>query len=134
MQTIKMTILIKADVSSVWEALTDPDVIARWGAGPAEMTDQEGTNFSLWKGDIHGRNLYVVPEEKLVQEWYAGKWDQPSKVTLTLAPIDKGVQIDLLHENVPDNEVKEIKQGWEDYYLGPMKEYLESHKESENFE
>ena len=34
-------------------------------------------------------------------------------------------RIDFLHEGVPDNETKDIAQGWKDYYLGPLKEYVE---------
>ncbi len=59
---------IFASGEKVWEALTDPKIIVKWGAGPAEMDRHDGTEFKLWGGDIHGKNVEVVPEEKLVQE------------------------------------------------------------------
>lgn len=36
------------------------------------------------------------------------------------------VLIDLLHTDIPDNEAEDIEQGWKEYYLGPLKKYLEN--------
>jgi len=67
----------------------------------------------------------VTPQQKLVQEWYGGDWDEPSIATFTLTQEDGAVRIDFLHERVPDKEAKDIEDGWKEYYLGPLKEYLE---------
>jgi activator of HSP90 ATPase len=79
----------------------------------------------LWGGDIYGKNIEVVPEKKLVQEWFNGDWPKPSLVTFTLKPQDNETILELEHLYVPDDEVDEIDQGWDEYYLGPMKEMLE---------
>lgn len=73
----------------------------------------------LWK------NIKVVDGKKLIQEWFGGKWESPSKVTFTLKEKDGAIEIDLLHEGVPDKEAKDIDQGWKTYYLGPLKKLLE---------
>lgn len=52
-------------------------------------------------------------------------WDQPSKVTFDLSQKNGKIKISLLHENIPDSEASDISDGWDSYYLGPMKEYLE---------
>jgi hypothetical protein len=31
----------------------------------------------------------------------------------------------LIHEDIPDENVKDINDGWKDYYLGPLNDYLE---------
>ncbi len=125
MKTIKQTYHIKALPAVVWKALLDPSEIENWGGGPAVMTEHEGADFSLWGGDIHGTNLEVLHEEKLVQDWFGGDWDEPSRVTFTLTPEERGTTIELLHENIPDSEVADITEGWDLYYLGAMKKYLE---------
>ena len=126
MKTIKKQYIILAPVEKVWRALVDPKLMEAWGAGPALMSDQPGTKFSLWGGDIHGTNLEVEEEEKLVQDWFSGKWPEPSRVTLSLIPEDDGTKVDLLHERVPDDEADEISDGWDSYYLGAIKSYLEN--------
>lgn len=128
MKTITQKYFINAPIEKVWNALTNNKEIDGWGAGPAKMDDKEGTDFSLWDGSIWGKNIEVIKHKKLVQEWYSNeenKWTEPSIVTFTLSENSDGVTIDLLHENIPDKNVKDIEEGWKDYYLGPMMDYLE---------
>jgi uncharacterized protein YndB with AHSA1/START domain len=128
-KTIKQKYLIKAPVDKVWQALVDVHIIEGWGAGPAKMDNLVGTKFSLWGGSIWGKNLKVVPREKLVQDWYSDeqpKWEKPSKVTFTLQSENGSTKLELLHEDIPDANAKDIADGWKDYYLGPLKQYLEA--------
>src|SRR3990167_1193611 len=125
MKTIKQEYKICSKIDRVWEALTKPKEIEAWGAGSAKMDDKVGTKFKLWGGDIHGTNTKVVKNKVLEQDWYGGDWPQPSKVTFTLSEVSGKVKVNLVHENVPDEEAENIGEGWKDYYLGPLKDYLE---------
>ena len=125
MKTIKQAYLIDAPIEKVWNALVVPKEIENWGAGSAKMDDKVGTKFELWGGDIHGKNTRVVKNKILEQDWYGGDWPQPSKVTFLLSEENGKTKLDLIHENVPDEEAKNIDEGWKDYYLGPLKDYLE---------
>lgn len=125
MKKIKKKYLMNAPIGKVWESLVNPKIIEKWGGGPAEMSEKENVEFKLWGGDIHGRNTEVIPNKKLVQDWYGGDWDNPSKATFTLTEKEDGTVLELVNENVPDDEAEEISSGWDDYYLGPMREYLE---------
>jgi activator of HSP90 ATPase len=84
-----------------------------------------GTEFTLWDGDIHGKNIKVVPNKKLVQEWFSGDWEKSSIVTFTLIKKGNKTELNLLHEDVPNEEIKDISDGWKTYYLGPLKQLLE---------
>ena len=125
MKIIKQTYFIKAPIERVWQALVDPKEIEGWGAAPAKMDDKIGTQFSLWGGDIYGKNIELKAPTKLKQEWYGGSWPKPSIVTFTLTPEKTGTRLDLIHEDVPDEEVDDFADGWESYYCGAIKEYLE---------
>ncbi len=126
MKAIRQTYHIKASIEEVWRALVDPKYIEGWGGGPAKMSDKVGSQFSLWGGDIHGKNIEVVPGKLLVQEWFGGKWDSPSIATFNLSSKNDETTIDFVHEDVPESDYEDIEQGWKDYYLGPLKDYLES--------
>jgi len=125
MKTIVQDYHINAPIEKVWEALVNPKDIDGWGGGPTKMDDKEGTKFSLWGGDIHGTNIEVETFKKLVQEWYGGKWKEPSIVTFKLEKQGNSTDLNLLQENVPDDEYKDIDDGWKEYYLGPLKDYVE---------
>lgn len=125
MKTIKQTYLINSSSRNVWQALVDPEIIAKWGGGPAKMDDKVGTEFTLWDGDIYGKNIQVIEGKELVQDWFGGKWDKPSKVTFTLREKDGATEVDLLHEGIPDKEASDVDDGWKTYYLSPLKKLLE---------
>ena len=125
MKAIRQTYHVRSSLEEVWKALTNPKYIDAWGGGPAKMDDKKGTHFEFWGGDIHGKNIEVVPLKKIKQEWFAGIWDKPSIVTFTLTQEKDAVKINLLHTDIPDNEAKDIEDGWKEYFLGPLKEYLE---------
>lgn len=129
MKTIKQTYLIDAPVDEVWKALVDPAYINDWGGGPAKMGDKVGFEFSLWGGSIWGKNIEVLENKKLIQEWFSdeeNKWDKPSIVSFTLFKLRGGTKLDLLHKDIPDENASDIDEGWKDYYLGQLKDYLES--------
>lgn len=109
----------------MWKALVDPKIIDRWGGGPSEMSSEIGFQFKLWDGDIYGENIEVVPQKKLVQEWISGDWPRPSVVTFNLKSQDNETILILEQLDIPDDDIADIDQGWDDYYLGPMKEMLE---------
>lgn len=127
MKSLHLQFVINASNDKVWQALVDPKIIELWGAGPAKMDEQVGTQFKLWSGDIYGTNLDVVPQKKLVQNWFGGQWHKPSVLTLTLTEKGDATTVNLDQTDVPDDEADDIKRGWSNYYFGPMKELLEKY-------
>jgi activator of HSP90 ATPase len=126
MKKITQSYTIKAPVKEVWQAFFDPSVINRWGGGPAFISETENSDFSLWGGEIHGKNLTIIKYKTLVQDWFDGnKWTKPSKVTFTFKSGDGQTVVGLLHENIPDASVDDIDEGWKKFYLGPIKDLLE---------
>lgn len=128
MKKIVQTYHIKSSQEEVWQALTNTKYIEGWGGGPAKMSDKKGYKFSLWGGSIWGENIEVLPRKKLVQNWYSNednKWDKPSISTFNISEEKDGIKLELIHKDVPDENYKDIDEGWKDYYLGPLKKYLE---------
>lgn len=126
MATIEQTYEIKAPVADVWRALVDPKKIEAWGGGPAVMDGDKDTEFTLWGGSIHGKNVNVFSQEKLSQLWFSEGWEEASIATFRLSETDGKTSLKLTHENVPDDEAKEIDDGWREFYLGSIKDYLEN--------
>ncbi len=89
------------------------------------MSDEEGAEFSLWSGDIHGTNTKVVKHERLEQDWYGGDWAEASKVKFMLSEANGMTTIQLIQTGVPEAEIESIEDGWKQFYIGPLKELLE---------
>ena len=89
------------------------------------MNDKIGTAFNLWDGAIYGKNTEIIINKKLVQDWFGGDWPEASKVSISLKTDGDRTVVDLVHKNIPDNEAKNIGDGWNRYYFGEIKKYLE---------
>jgi uncharacterized protein YndB with AHSA1/START domain len=126
MATITKTYELSVPPRVVWDALTDPIQIEGWGAGPNVVFEcQEGGAFSLWDGGIHGTILDTDDEVRIIQEWFTEGHDYPTEVTMTLEASEEGTTLQIVQTNVQDEDVEEFDRGWDEYYVGPLKEYCE---------
>jgi len=126
MKSIKQSYKIKAPISKVWQALTDSDIISKWSENPAQMDDKVDTEFKLWGGEIYGKNTKIIPNKLLEQDWSDGNFAEPSFVLFALSEKDGITTIDLTQNNVPDDQFDDINDGWKVYYLGPLKNLVET--------
>ena len=126
MKVINKIYQINAPIEKVWDALVNPSTINKWGGGPVKMSQDEGFGFEFWGGDIFGTNTKVVKNKALEQDWYGGKWEKPSKVKFELSEKDGKTELILVHKYLPEAEADDFDKGWDDYYLGPIKQLLES--------
>jgi activator of HSP90 ATPase len=120
MKTFKKTFRINAEPSDIYSALTNPYTIELWSGYHAEMSTEPGSEFSLWEGDITGKNLEFVQDKKLVQEWYFGDQAEKSIVTISLFPDKDNSSVTVEHTNIPDEEFDDIAEGWREYYIGAI--------------
>lgn len=108
----------------VYLALTNPATIQLWTGEPAKMSTEPGSEFSLWDGDITGKNLEFVPDKSIVQQWYFDQ-EEPSIVTIKLHPHKSGTSLELRHTNIPEEEYEEIVDGWNENYFASLDDFYE---------
>jgi activator of HSP90 ATPase len=125
MKNFKKYYVIHAEPEEVFYALTNPFTIELWTGYPATMNAEAGTEFSLWEGDITGKNLEIITNKKIVQEWYFGDQPEKSIVTLKVFENKKGTQLEVNHVNIPDEDFENIVEGWNEYYVGAIIEFFE---------
>ncbi len=125
MGTIKQQHFIKAPAEDIYNALVNPFAIELWSGYAANMSEEEGSEFELWEGDISGKNLKFEKNRMISQEWYFGEQEEISLVTISLHEEKKGTRIELIHTNIPESEMEEMEKGWRRYYFGALKHYFE---------
>ncbi len=124
MKTIRKRYQIGATLAEVLDALTSKDQITTWSGSKALMECHNGGKFSLWEGAIYGVNR-TISESQIVQDWKESSWEHYSTVTINLKIANGDTILDLVHQGVPDRSFHSMRVGWDQYYLGPLKEYLE---------
>lgn len=125
MRDFKFYISIDAGPEDVYACLTNSFTIELWSDMPAKIEAVPGTEFEMLDGGIVGRMLELEPNKKVVQQWYFGDQEKPSIVTILIHPDKSKVSVELRHTNIPDEDFKDITDGWKKYYLGRIKEFLE---------
>jgi activator of HSP90 ATPase len=124
MKTFKKTFRISAEPADVYAAITNPYTIELWSGYPAVMSEEPGSEFSLWEGDIAGKNIEFVKDRKVVQEWYFGDQDVKSIVTITILPDRENSAVTVEHSNIPDEEYSGIAEGWKDFYFDAINNFF----------
>ncbi len=100
--------------------------------GPVKIQNKEGIAFTAYDDYISGKNLQLIPGKLIVQSWWASDWDAQETISTFILLFEqkgKDAIVHMTHANVPDQHYKGIKDGWDDYYWKPWKEFLKKLKE-----
>jgi activator of HSP90 ATPase len=124
MKTFKKVFSIGAEPSDVYAALTNPYTIELWSGYKATMSEEAGSEFSLWEGDISGQNIEFIRDRKVVQEWYFGEMNEKSLVTIIIEPDREASKVTVEHTNIPDDDFADIAEGWREYYMGAINTFF----------
>ncbi len=124
-------VTVMSPIEEVWDALTSSEKINKWGGGPARIQRKINGDYSLWDGEMQGVIQQIEKPTKLVHTLERAIWDSAhisSIVEWTLEESDRGTKIILNHSKLPTQQAQaRHKDGWGEYFLGPLKYYLNSY-------
>ena len=126
---IEREIRVEAPVDRVWAALTDPEALGEWMGPDVEVDLRPGGSYKFFAGDTSGVFVRVMRPNALEYTWRQGTWDpdwEDSIVAWDLRPDGLATTIMLRHGEFP-NEAEQDSHaaGWDEYFLEPMKAWLE---------
>jgi uncharacterized protein YndB with AHSA1/START domain len=128
-------IYIKTTPERLWEAITDPEMRAKYSFGVQTTSDwKEGSSYrSSVPGVIdiaEGENVEVDPPRRLVQTFNA-LWSDDvkavgtSRVTWEIEPVGSSCQLTVTHDQLPADANSEVWGGWP-MILSGLKTLLET--------
>lgn len=124
--TLTVKRVIEADPETLFEALTNPEIMKRWfyasdesgWSATVENNFREGGRYKI---DMHGpeetyshQGIYkeIIPNEKIVFSWNS-PFVTGTVVTISLSKVNGGTEVSLKHEFLPnEEEKKKHTQGW----------------------
>ena len=124
MKDYSNTYYIASSPESIYNAITKEDQINKWTKGEAKMGITEGSEFSMWDGQIKGKNLSFELNKKLVQQWYFDEGKTESIVSILIEKDENGSKISLSHTHIPNEMYESFRRGWQESYFEPLAEYL----------
>jgi uncharacterized protein YndB with AHSA1/START domain len=124
MTELTVTRTLAAPQERVWRAFTRPDELATWlwpgsWEATASVDLRVGGRYRIASAPIGmavgGEYVAVEPVSRLVQTW---QWDgeaDETLVTITLAAVEGGTLLTIVHERfASDEDAASHRQGWND--------------------
>ncbi|GIK52429.1 MAG: hypothetical protein BroJett014_14020 [Planctomycetota bacterium] len=118
---------IPASPRAVYEAWLDSRKHGDMTGSDAGVDGRVGGLFSAWDGYIEGTTRELAANQRIVQEWRTSEFPPgapDSRVEITLEAVGAACRLTLKHTALPPGDGPKYRQGWEDYYFKPMKEYF----------
>jgi activator of HSP90 ATPase len=136
---IHQEVVFKATVKRVYEALTDAAQFQKVellsaasksmdvNASPAAISRDPGGAFSLFGGYVTGRQVELVPNQRIVQVWRSASWASGAYSLAKFELADQGSATKLVfdHTGFPAGTAEHLATGWNINYWTPMKKFLE---------
>ena len=128
----------KASPARIYEALTDAlqfqkiSILSGAGAAlpldknPTQISRELGGPFSIFGGYIVGRQLELLPNQRIVQAWRVTSWPAGifsiAKFELVIQP--SGTKIVFDHIGFPAGAAEHLANGWNEHYWQPLEKLL----------
>jgi activator of HSP90 ATPase len=110
----------------IYEILSDSKEFAALTGLPATIDAREGGAFSIFGGVIVGRNIELVPDQRIVQAWRPAYWEAGvySLVKFDLRMEGSKSRLVLDHNGFPEGLADHLNLGWYGHYLKPLAKLL----------
>jgi activator of HSP90 ATPase len=124
--TIYQEIDFKTTPARIYETLLDAKQFSAFTKDAAEIQPQPGAAFKLFGGRIEGRNVELMPNQRIVQAWRPASWPSGvySIVRFELVARGSGTRIVLDHAGFPEDQWEHLSEGWPVNYWEPLHKYV----------
>lgn len=126
--TIRVSNVILATPEQIFDAWMSSGGHGAMTGSEAEVDPKVGGAFSAWDGYITGRTLELDRPRRIVQAWRTSEFPDgapDSLLVVTLSPAGDGTNVEIHHSEIPDGQGERYRQGWDEFYFMPMKDYFE---------
>jgi activator of HSP90 ATPase len=138
-ESIHQETMFKANRKRVYEALIDTkqfDKIIRlspemqagksFGTTPTAISREVGGAFSIFGGHIIGRQIELVPDQRIVQAWRVVDWDPGVYSIAKFELLEQGTGTKLVfdHTGFPKGDAEHLAQGWKSHYWDSIDKFL----------
>jgi activator of HSP90 ATPase len=96
------------------------------GMKPTDISREAGGAFTIFGGYITGRQIELLPNERIVQAWRTGIWDPGIYSIARFELTEQGTQTKLSfdHTGFPKGEAEHLAAGWKSNYWEPLEKFL----------
>jgi activator of HSP90 ATPase len=128
--------VFRANRTRVYEALTETrqfDKLVKLsgisdalGTKPTQISNEVGGAFTIFGGHIIGRQLELLPAERIVQAWRVVDWEPGWYSVARFNPVEEGAGTKIVfdHTGFPKGLGEHLASGWNEHYWDTLQKYL----------
>jgi len=123
---IHQEIEYKASPQRIYKALLDSKQFSAFTASPAQIHAEAGGAFNCFGGRVVGRNIELVPNQRIVQAWRLTEWPEGlySIARFELKAQNSGTRLIFDHTGFAPEDREHLDPGWHRMYWEPLRKYL----------
>jgi len=129
-KTYKGSVVLNTTPHEVYEIFMDSQKHSQLTNSNAQISREVDGEFTVWDGSIHGKDLTLIPDKKIVQLWRAedAGWPEGHFSTVTFIFTAQGdkTKLSITHKDIPVSDYKNVEQGWREYYLQALEKKFNS--------
>jgi len=137
-EALHQEVFFKANARRVYDALTDAQQFQKvelliddlggldLTGKPAAISREVGGSFSLFGAYIIGRQIELVPNQRIVQAWRVTSWEPGvySIAKFQLSGQDEETKLVFDHTGFPPGTGEHLLAGWNAHYWQPLQKFL----------
>jgi activator of HSP90 ATPase len=115
-----------ASPQRLYQAILDQKQFAAFTGLAATIDPTPGGSLWMFGGLIAGRNIELVPNQRIVQAWRPASWDPGiySLVHFEFKPRGDESTLVFDHTSFPAGDYDHLDLGWHSHYWDPLKKFL----------
>jgi activator of HSP90 ATPase len=127
-EMVHQEIDLPAAPARIYEILLDAKQFAAFSKDTAEIQPQVGGSFKLFGGRIEGRNVELVPNQRVVQAWRSAAWPAGDYTIVRFVLVARGSGTHIIFDQAgilkDSGEWKQLDMGWPSNYWEPLRKHL----------
>jgi len=127
-EALHQEVVFDSTPARLYQVLVDEKQFQQMTGLPTHLASAVCSEFSLFDGRITGRQLELVPAERVIQVWRSESW-RPHLYSLASFELLKqgtATKVVLDHTGFPVGQAAHLAEGWKSHYWDPLKKYLAS--------
>lgn len=120
--TLKLKPTFTASAEQLYKAFLDKPMVAAWSRASPDIEAKEGSDYSLFNGNIVGKVVKLEENKKIVMTWRLRDWKEGHFATITM-DFDQGSGETVLNVNwtgIPIGQEEIVENNFQNYYVKPI--------------
>jgi uncharacterized protein YndB with AHSA1/START domain len=126
-ETIRLVAVLPATADHVYDTWIDSVGHSKMTGSRASVEPGVGGEHTAWDGYIEGKILELEPGRRIVQSWRTSEFPlghADSRLEVHLLDVEGGVEVTIIHTDIPEGQGAKYESGWQGHYLEPMRKHF----------